>query len=366
MRVLVAPDSFKGSLTAAEAARAMERGVLRACPHAQVDRCPLSDGGEGFASVVGEVLGGTDYRVKVTGPIGDPVVATFRLGSDRTALIESASVIGLGLVPATERRPLETTTRGVGELLRAALDAGATRIVLGLGGTATTDAGAGMAQALGVRFDGASDDLRGGALETVRGVDLRGRDPRIATAQIVALTDVDDPLTGTTGAARRYAPQKGATSNDVDILERALGHFRTRVSDAGEAPGDGAAGGLGYGLRVFAGATRRRGIDFVLEAVAFDARLNGADLVLTGEGRLDAQSAAGKVVSGVASKCAALGIPAIALAGSVAADFATERISGLQAAHSLVGDGVHEAQAIANATSLLEALAERVAREITQ
>jgi glycerate kinase len=365
MRVLVAPDSFKGSLTAAEAARAIERGVLRACPRAQVDRCPLSDGGEGFASVLGELLGETEYRVKVTGPLGDPVSATFRLGSDGTALIESASVIGLGLVPAANRQPLKTTTRGVGELLLAALGEGARRIVIGLGGTATTDGGAGMAQALGVRFDGASEDLRGGDLGIVRGVDLRHRDSRLASTRIIALTDVDDALTGPSGAARRYAPQKGASASDVEALEHALEHFAFKVSDPGEAPGDGAAGGLGYGLRIFAGAERRRGIDYVLDAVGFDSRLNDVDLVLTGEGRLDAQSLGGKVVSGVVARCAARGLPVIALAGSIDAQ-GSAKLEGLQAAYSLVSEGVPEARAIANAAPLLEALAERVMRQGAQ
>jgi glycerate kinase len=358
MRVLVAPDSFKGTLTAAEAAAAMLRGVLRACPGAQVDCCPLSDGGEGFASVVGKVLGGTEYRVEVTGPVGEPVSAVFQLGADGTALIESASAIGLGLVPAANRQPLKTTTRGVGELLLAALDAGARCIVIGLGGTATTDAGAGMAQAIGVRFEGASDDLRGGELSAVRGVDVRHRDPRLATTRIIALTDVDDRLTGPTGAARRYAPQKGASADDVEALEHALKDFAFKVPDPGEAPGDGAAGGLGFGLRLFAGARRHRGIDYVLDATHFESRLQGTDVVLTGEGRLDAQSAGGKVVSGVVSRCLPRAIPVIALCGSThesAHAFVTA--SGLAAAFSMVNASTTPDYAMAHAAPLLEDLA---------
>lgn len=363
MRVLVAPDSFKGSLTAAEAAEAMARGVLRACPGAQVDRCPLSDGGEGFVAVLGTVLGGSERRVTVTGPVGAPVSATYLLLADGTALIESAHVVGLGRVPPERRRALETTTRGVGEILLAALDAGAARVVIGLGGTATTDAGAGMAQAIGVRFGGVGGDVRGGHLSSVRGVDLRYRDPRLASTAVLSLTDVDAPLTGPTGAARRYAPQKGATPGDVERLEHALRDFTREVFDPGTTPGDGAAGGLGYGLRVFAGARRERGIDYVLSAVRFDERLNGTDLVLTGEGRLDVQSASGKVISGVVERAALRAIPVVAIAGSVDAGAAAS-LSGLAAAFALAGEGVSADHALAHAAALVEERAHAATRRI--
>jgi len=267
-----------------------------------------------------------------------------------TAIIESARVIGLSLL-APERRPKvsERRTHGLGELLLAAIDAGAREIAVGLGGTATVDAGVGMAEALGVTF--------------ADGVDVTGRDPRVARVRILALTDVDSPLLGEQGAARVFGPQKGASPEDVARIEAAFTRLTNLARDPGAAAGDGAAGGIGYGLRVFAGATRARGIDYVMSAVNFEERLNGVDLALTGEGKLDAQTARGKVVSGVIAACGRRGIPVIALAGTVEGELTALLAQGLTSAHSLVSAAVSPEAARARAASLLETLTAEVVSE---
>lgn len=363
MRILVAPDSFKGSLSALEAAEAIGRGAHGACPDADVELCPLSDGGGGLLEVLGAGAGGSVREARVVGPVGSPVDARWALSGDgRTAVIESATAIGLGLVPERERRPLETTTYGVGELLRGALAAGARTIVVGLGGSATTDAGAGMAQALGVAIEGVEVPAVGGRLGDARRIDPRGRDRELSNVEILTLTDVDSPLTGPEGAAHVYGAQKGATEAERFALDAALAHFAALAGDPGMHPGDGAAGGLGYGLRLFAGARTRSGIDHVLDAVQFDARLRGCDLVLTGEGRLDAQSARGKVVSGVCRRGRSHGVPVIALVGAVGPGASALEDAGLTAYFSACERPMTEQDAMVNAAGLLEGLARNVVR----
>jgi glycerate kinase len=363
MRILVAPDSFKGSLTAIAAANAIERGVARALPDARVECCPLSDGGEGFASVVLGAKAGVVRVANVKGPLGVPVRAEWAiLGDGETAVIESAAAIGLTLIPRERRAPAETTTAGVGELIREALAVGAKRIVVGLGGSATIDGGAGMAQSLGMVFDGAPTALTGGDVGRIRGIDVSAREPRLASVDLVAVTDVDNPLTGADGAARMYGPQKGASESEVAMLDDALAHLARITGDPGRRAGDGAAGGLGYGLRVFAGARLLRGIDFILEQTGFDAMLEGCDLVLTGEGRLDAQTRRGKVVAGVSERARARGVPVIALVGAVTSGAEALYACGLTAYFSLCSGPMTEAEAEANAPALLEALAANVVR----
>lgn len=363
MRVLVAPDGFKGSLTAVQAARAIGRGVALGAPHAVVELCPLSDGGQGFGSVLRGAMGGVARASLVRGPLGATVRAEWTMLSDgETAILESAAAVGLGLVPVGERRAAETTTAGVGELIRAAMDAGATRIVVGLGGSATTDGGAGMAQALGVVFDGVESPLTGGRLQSIRGVDVTRRDPRLASVRLVAASDVDNPLTGSEGAARVYGPQKGATAREIDVLDAGLEHLARVAGDPGRVPGDGAAGGLGYGLRVFLGAGPVRGVDYVLEHTGFEAALKRCDLVLTGEGRLDAQTAHGKVVAGVCSRAAARGIPVVALVGAIADGAESMYAKGLTACFSLCNRPMREVDAVGAAPVLLEQLAANIVR----
>jgi glycerate kinase len=363
MHVLIAPDSFKGSLGAAAAAQAMARGVMRARPDARVETIPLSDGGEGFAAVLRGAKAGVERSSRVTGPRGAKVDAAWTLiDNGATAVIESAAAVGLGLVSESDRNASETTTAGIGELVGEALHTGATRIVVGLGGTATTDGGAGMAQALGIVFDGASVPVTGARLASIRGVDATGRDARLASVHILAVTDVDNPLTGPDGAAHVYAPQKGATAREAAELDAALAHLARVVGDPGLRPGDGAAGGLGYGLRVFLGATRVSGVDFVLEQTGFEVALERADLVLTGEGRLDAQTAHGKVVAGVTARCAAREVPAVALVGAVADGAESMYARGLTACFSLCNRPMSEADAVRDAAALLEHAAENVVR----
>jgi glycerate kinase len=363
MRVLVAPDSFKGSLSAKDAAKAMRRGALRAFASAEVDVVPLSDGGEGLTDVLAGPLGAFLRTARVTGPTGEQLEASWAMAADgSTALLESAAVVGLERVPEHRRAATATTTYGVGELVREALDAGVRRIVIGLGGTATTDGGAGMAQALGVVFDGASVPVMGGGLRDVRRIDGSRRDPRLDHASVVALSDVDNPLCGADGAAHTYAPQKGATAAEVLVLDAALAHLTALTGDPGVVPGDGAAGGLGYGLRLFARATSKRGADFVFETTALEAKIAASDLVLTGEGRLDAQSTRGKVVGAVSRLCKRHGVPVVALVGGVGAGAELLEPEGLTAYHSLCDRPMSEADAREHAAPLLEALACNVVR----
>jgi glycerate kinase len=362
MRVLVAPDKLKGSLSAVGAAEAISRGLRKVGAHLEVERCPVADGGEGTLDVLIGALGGEARRASILGPHGREIDARFGFVPERAlAIVESAEAVGLAHLAASERNPLRTTSFGLGQLIRAALDSGARTILVGLGGSSTTDAGAGMAQALGVRFGGASSPMTGGDVEGVNSIDTSGLDPRIAATEIVAACDVDSPLTGVDGAALTYGTQKGATAEESRRLDASLAHFASLLPGADPAvPGAGAAGGLGFGLSSFLGAELVGGADSVLDALSFDARVGRADLVLTAEGRLDGQSARGKVVAAVARRAARLGVPSVALAGSVALDARATRALGLVAAFSLCNAPTSEADAMANAASLLEDRAAQV------
>jgi glycerate kinase len=324
--VVVAPDSFKGSMTAPLAAAAMSRGVRLAFPQAQTVPVPMSDGGEGMAAILAAALGGIRREVKVQGPLGQPVTASFTwVESQRLAVIESAEAAGLYLVPDGARDVRRASTFGVGQLLGAALAAGADRIVLGLGGTATNDGGAGMAQALGVQFkDAAGQELGpgGAALAGLASLDAGQLDPRWREVEVQVACDVDNPLLGPGGASAVFGPQKGATPEDVLELDAALavyaGHLAKLTGrDIASQSGAGAAGGLAAGLVAFLGAQLVPGIDLMLRAVGFDTKLQGADLVLTGEGSLDSQTAAGKTPWGVALAAKRAGLPTIAFAGRI-------------------------------------------------
>ena len=279
MRVVIAPDSFKGSLSAQAAAEAMARGVETVFPDAELRLVPIADGGEGTVDALVSATGGKLLETQVAGPLGEPVLARWGvLGDGVTAVIEMAAASGLSLVPAARRDPRLTSTRGTGELLRAALDAGLRRLVVGIGGSATSDGGAGMARALGIRFlDPAGRELPegGAALARLERIDLGGTDPRLAGAEILVACDVDNPLTGPRGAAAVYGPQKGATREAVAALELALERY-ARVGaiatgrDVASIPGAGAAGGLGAGLLLFTQARLRPGVEIVLEATRFD------------------------------------------------------------------------------------------------
>lgn len=325
---MVAPDKFKGSLSAQEAAEAMARGFRSAWPEAEVELCPLADGGEGTLELLVEATGGRTLDCEVRGPLGEPRRAPLGiLGDGATAVVEMAAASGLALVPAVMRNPLIATTTGTGDLIRCALDAGLRRIVVGIGGSATNDGGTGMAAALGACFldsSGAELPPGGGGLVDLATIDLTGLDSRLEETEVIVACDVANPLLGEEGASRVYAPQKGADACAVERLERGLARLaevteRTLGLDCADRPGAGAAGGLGFGLMAFLGAEVRPGIEVVMEAVGFEERLDACDLVVTGEGRLDAQTAQGKTVTGVARAAARRGIPVLALGGEVAA-----------------------------------------------
>lgn len=371
MRVVVAPNAFKGCLKAAEAASAMAAGIRRAVPDAEVVCVPVADGGDGLLEVVVDALGGTLRRVRVTGPLFEPVEAPFCfVEKERLAAIEMALASGLALVPPARRDPTATTTYGTGELIAAALDLNVARIAVGIGGSATNDGGIGMAAALGVRFlDGQGRQVRpvGGALARIQRIDMTGLDPRVRGVRFEAVCDVDNPLCGPSGAARVYGPQKGATPEQVRQLDAGLAHLAAVIErDLGLAvrdlPGAGAAGGLGAGLRAFLGAELKRGVDLVLDLVGLDSKLVGADLVLTGEGQIDGQTAFGKAPAGVGAAAKRLGIPCVAIAGSVGEGAAALADVGITAVFSLCRRPMSLAEAMADTRSLLADTAAQVAR----
>ncbi|MFL5800094.1 MAG: glycerate kinase [Actinomycetota bacterium] len=327
MRVLVAPDKFRGTLTADEAALALARGWLRARPADEVEELPLADGGEGTLDALVAALGGERRAITVTGPLGDPVEAAFGLLPGPSGVVEMALASGLALVPGGRGDPLRATTFGTGELILAACRAGARSVVVCIGGSATNDGGAGAAQALGFRLldgDGRDLDVGGGALARLERIDASGVSPDVAGVRFVVASDVDNPLTGAAGAAAVYGPQKGASPRDVRALDAALDRLAAVVrrdvgADVAGRPGAGAAGGLGFGLMAFLGAELRPGIEVVMEAVRFDERLEGADAVVTGEGKFDQQSFHGKTVGGVLEAAARRHRPVAVVCGTAEA-----------------------------------------------
>jgi glycerate kinase len=371
MKIVLAPNAFKGSMTAMHAALAMGRGVRAAFPGAEVVAVPVADGGDGLAEVLIDALGGEARVVTVQGPLGEPVQATLCLvPALGLAAVEMAAASGLALLASEERDPTRTTTYGTGELIRAALDLGARRIVVGIGGSATTDGGIGMAAALGVRLlDAAGNPVApvGGALGQIRRIDMSGLDPRLAQLRCEAICDVDNPLLGLHGAAHVYGPQKGATPAQVAELDAGLAHLADLIQadlglDIRDLPGAGAAGGLGAGLRAFLGAELRRGVDLVLDLVGLDASLPGADLVITAEGQIDFQTAFGKAPAGVAERARARGVPCLAIAGSIGERIADLHPMGIDAVFSLCPGPISLEQAMATGPALLTATTEQVVR----
>jgi glycerate kinase len=366
MRVLIAPDGFGGTLTGAQAAAALAAGWRDAAPHDELDLAPLSDGGPGLLEVLATALPqAVRHPATVEDPLGRPVEAAV-LMDGTTAYVEAAAACGLHLLAEAERDPRATTTYGVGQLVRQALDLGATRVVVGLGGSATNDGGAGLLAALGVqRLDAAGERLAPGGA-ALRDVDrLSGApDPRLAAVDLVAATDVDSPLLGLYGASATFGPQKGASREDVALLDGALtrwadvleAHLGVAVRDA---PGAGAAGGLGAALLAL-GARREPGIELVLQLVGLAARVAEADLVITGEGTFDSSSLAGKVVSGVAAEAMRNAIPCLVLAGAVRVGRREAAAAGVEATYSLV-EAVGVEAALGRPAQELAALAARVA-----
>ncbi len=363
LRVVVAPDKFRGSLSASAASAAMARGVRRADPSAIVEEVPMADGGEGTAEALVDATLGSFQEAEVTGPLGTPVLARYGLlGGGTTAVIEMATASGLSLVPPHERDPSRTTTRGTGELVRHAIKAGADRLILAIGGSATNDGGAGLAQALGYRLlDRAGDEIGpgGGALADLDRIDASGVDPSLERVRVEVACDVDNPLCGPRGASAVYGPQKGADAALIERLDRNLAHFADLIErdlgrDVRDTPGAGAAGGLGAGLVAFAGGTLEPGVTLVIRTVGLADRPRGADLCLTGEGSIDASSAFGKTAVGVARLARSLGCPTFALGGTLGPGALDVLEQGVDALFTLCPGPVTLEEANAHAADWLE------------
>ena len=348
MKVIVAPNSFKGSLSASQAAAAIAQGVRQALPDAEVVEIPVADGGEGTVEALVSARQGIYREVKVEGPLGDPVRASYGLIDEgRTAVVELASASGLTLIPSERRDPRQASTYGFGQLLEAARRQGLASIIAGIGGSATNDGGAGMAQALGYRLlDAGGRDLpRGGAaLAQLDRIDPSGFDPGWRSVSVMVACDVTNPLTGPQGASYVYGPQKGADPDAVRELDQALSHFAEVIEhDLGrqvaDIPGAGAAGGAGAGLVAFLDARLVRGAPLVVDASGFDQALQGAGLVITGEGRVDGQTAFGKAPGEVARRAKAAGIQTLLLAGSKGPGWETLSSMGVTRVVTLVTDG---------------------------
>ncbi|WP_333743768.1 glycerate kinase [Streptomyces ardesiacus] len=372
-RVLVAADKFKGSLTAVEVAERVTAGLRRVVPDLQVEALPVADGGDG--TVAAAVAAGFERReTRVAGPLGEAVTAAYAL-REGTAVVEMAEASGLQRLPDGVLAPLTASTYGSGELLRAALDAGARTIVFGVGGSATTDGGAGMLAALGARFldaAGAPVAPGGDGLAALASADLSGLDPRLSEVELVLASDVDNPLTGPKGAPAVYGPQKGATPEDVTALDAALAHFAkvleqtegvgARAAEYAASPGAGAAGGIGFGAMLL-GARFRPGIEVMLDVLGFAPALERAELVITGEGSLDEQTLHGKAPAGVAAAARAAGKEVVAVCGRLALPAETLGRAGIRRAYPLTDVEPDVAKCIADAGPILERVAEGIARD---
>jgi glycerate kinase len=373
VRIICAPDSFKGSITASEAAEAMAAGIQKAVPDAVVDCCPIADGGEGTLAALTTAVSGHMHRVIVTGPLGDPVEAQFATFADGSlAVVESATAIGLQLVPDELRDPTKTSSRGVGELIVEACKAGPQKLVIAIGGSSTNDGGCGMAQALGIRFyDNNGDEIQqalcGGVLSDLTRIDASHRLPVLKKTDLLVACDVQNKLTGPEGAAYVYAPQKGASEDQLPALDAALGHLAGLIRrdlniDIEDLPGSGAAGGLGGGLVAFAGAKIASGIDTVLDAVEFEKRVRNCDLCITGEGQIDAQSVSGKACMGVARVALKHNVPTVALVGAVGPGAEHCLETGLRD-YVVIGEGLPAEVSMRQAAVLVANAAGQVARD---
>ena len=371
MKIVIAPDSFKDSLSAEKVADAIAAGLADVMPHAQLVKCPMADGGEGTVEAIVAAGNGQLRRNHVQGPLGAPVEAHWGwLPDSHTAIIEMAEASGLQLLKPEQRNACITSTFGTGELIKAALDAGARRVILAIGGSATNDAGAGALQALGLGlFDAQGNHLpRGGlALAHVARIELSGLDPRLAEVRFEIAADVNNPLCGEHGASAIFGPQKGASAEQVRLLDQALGHFADHCAnvlpkDVRHEPGSGAAGGLGFAAKAFFGAQFRAGVEVVAELVGLAEAVKGADLVITGEGRFDAQTLRGKTPFGVASIARAEGVPVVVLAGTLGEGYQALYEHGINAAFAIASGPMTLQDACARAAPLLTDRARDIAR----
>ena len=345
MKIVIAPDSYKESLSASEVAQAIEKGFREIFPDAQYVSVPVADGGEGTVEAMIAATKGTQLTAQVTGPLGEPVDANWGISGDgKTAFIEMAAASGLALVPPALRNPLVTTSRGTGELILHALEQGARNIIIGIGGSATNDGGAGMVQALGAKLcdaNGTEIGNGGGSLMSLNSIDTSALDPRLKACTIRVACDVTNPLTGNTGASRIFGPQKGATEAMILELDRNLDHFADVIKqslriDVKQVPGSGAAGGMGAALMAFLGAELRSGIEIVTQALNLEEHIHDCTLVVTGEGRIDSQSIHGKVPVGVAQVAKKYHKPVIGIAGSLTRDVGVVHQHGIDAVFSVL------------------------------
>ncbi len=373
MKIVIAPDSWKESLTALEVANAIEDGFRQIFPDAEVIKIPMADGGEGTVEAMVAATQGRIINLSVTGPLGEPVDAFYGLsGNEQQAFIEMAAASGLESVPAARRDPRITTSWGTGELIRHALDEGVRHIIIGLGGSATNDGGAGMVQALGAGLLDAHGEqiaFGGEALRQLERIDLTHLDPRLAECRIEVACDVTNPLTGNDGATAVFGPQKGATPEMVQQLDRALAHYgkvieRDLDKSVMTLQGGGAAGGMGVALYAFCGADLRQGIEIVTQALGLDDAVRGADLVITGEGRIDSQTIHGKVPIGVARVAKRYQLPVIGIAGSLTADVEVVYDHGLDAIFSVIPRICTLDDALVNAAENLRMTARNIAAVI--
>jgi len=374
-KIVIAPDSFKGNLTSLEVASCLEKGIKRVLPKAKCIKVPMADGGEGTVQSLIDAGKGKLIKKRVKGPAGKLVTANYGwLAKQKTAVIEMAEASGLPLVKGRDKNPLKTTTYGTGQLILDAIDKGAEKIIIGIGGSATNDGGTGMAQAFGVKFLNASNrEIKelgcGGMLSKITKIDATAIDPRIAKTNIVVACDVENPLCGKKGASHVFGPQKGATPKMVLQLDENLKHLgklmkRDLKKDVSRIPGSGAAGGLGAGLLAFTNATLESGIDIVLDATNLVKFIKGADLVLTGEGRVDFQTAFGKTPSGVAKAAKQCKVPVIAIGGALSDDARQVFDHGIDAIESAAAKDMTLEVAIKNSKHDLANAAERVIRMI--
>ncbi|WP_041544308.1 glycerate kinase [Oceanobacillus iheyensis] len=371
-KIVIAPDSFKESMTAKQAAVAIAKGI-KTVFHQQLDLelIPMADGGEGTTQSLADALSGTIHSKIVNGPLGDPVTASYAISGDtKTAIIEMAEASGLALVPNEKRNPLKTSTYGTGQLIQAALDHNVEKIILGIGGSATNDGGAGVVEALGGRLldsEGNSLPSNGGSLIHLNDIDVSNLDKRLQGVEIIVACDVDNPLLGEHGASAIYGPQKGADKKMVADLDSALSNYhdvveRVTKKSVKDIPGAGAAGGLGAGLLAVLQAKLEPGVEIVLKETNFHERVADADLVITGEGKIDGQTIYGKTPIGVAKAAKKFGVPVIALSGTLGADYEIVYDHGIDAAFSIVQGPCDLEDALENGPDYLEKLAGSVSR----
>jgi glycerate 2-kinase len=371
MKIIIAPDSFKGSLSAFDVAKSIQRGIIKIDETIETVIVPMADGGEGTVQSLIDASDGEIIELTVHDPLFREIKSFYGImGDGVTAVIEMAAASGLPLLTPEERNPLKTTTYGTGELIKDALNRGCQKFIIGLGGSATNDGGCGMAQALGVKFfdkNGNEVGLGGGELSKIDKIDISGIDTRIKNAEFLAACDVDNPLCGDKGASAVYGPQKGASADDVILLDKGLEHFAQLIKqqlnlDIKDVAGAGAAGGLGAGALIFLQAQLQRGIEIVTQTTNLAGKMAGADLVITGEGKIDSQTAFGKTPFGVAQLAKQKNIPVVAIAGSLGEGYQTLYDKGFDEIYSIMDKSMSLKEAMDNAEELLESATENIMR----